>query len=532
MLAELQSIRDRLNKLREDIVKLGPDRRRKEIGRKKLDESNELYNRAADIVSQLQEQTEKYKASELELANTHINDIADTYSRIKIALNYFDTESQTEEKMAKPSFDVKTAIALLPVMTGQEDTTKQLIDGILMYSSIINSETQQVLIEFVLKTRLSSSAKLRLKTSYTSVELLIADMRTFLLPKKSSESIQAQLYRARQGRRTIEAFGAEIEDLFVNLTISQADGNDSRYDVLRPLNEKSAIKRFADGLADPKLSTIISSRQFTSLPEAIRTAIDEHSSSPRQDQVLHYGSGHSRNNYGNRNAHSARYNRNRGRNFNAGDKLTTTNLLEHKINLKENASPVYVKPYRIPHALRKELQTQIQDMLDNDIIEETTSEWSSPVLRVPKKSDKLGEKKWRLVVDYRQLNNKIQDDKFPLPNITEILDSLAGSVCNACSGSPRQVSAQGSASSPWARQGNNSAPFSLKCMLRLPTTGKHARLGVISVRAPVKQLAAVQSATHVVVPLGTAQLISMGSPGEQLTAVRCCALLLSPYVFF
>ncbi|XP_063367642.1 uncharacterized protein LOC134656055 [Cydia amplana] len=211
--------------------------------------------------------------------------------------------------MAKPSFDVKTAIALLPVMTGQEDTTKQLIDGIIMYSSIINSETQQVLIEFVLKTRLSSSAKLRLKTSYTSVELLIADMRTFLLPKKSSESIQAQLYRARQGRRTIEAFGAEIEDLFVNLTISQADGNDSRYDILRPLNEKSAIKRFADGLADPKLSTIISSRQFTSLPEAIRTAIDEHSSSPQQEQVLHYGRNHYRNNYGNRNAHSARYNR-------------------------------------------------------------------------------------------------------------------------------------------------------------------------------------------------------------------------------
>ncbi|XP_063618671.1 uncharacterized protein LOC134791553 [Cydia splendana] len=320
--------------------------------------------------------------------------------------------------MAKPSFDVKTAIALLPVMTGQEDTTKQLIDGILMYSSIINSETQQVLIDFVLKTRLSSSAKLRLKTSYSSVELLVTDMRTFLLPKKSSESIQAQLYRARQGRRTIEAFGAEIEDLFVNLTISQADGNDSRYDILRPLNEKSAIKRFADGLADPKLSTIISSRQFTSLPEAIRTAIDENSSSPQQDQVLHYGRGHSRNNYGNRNAHSARYNRNKGRDFNTGnkntfgtryysnnnrntgDKLTTTNLLEHKINLKENASPVYVKPYRIPHALRKELQTQIQDMLDNDIIEETTSEWSSPVLLVPKKSDKLGEKKWRLVVDY------------------------------------------------------------------------------------------------------------------------------------
>lgn len=111
-----------------------------------------------------------------------------------------------------------------------------------------------------------------------------------------------------------------------------------------------------------------------------------------------------------------------------GDKLSVNNLMEHNITLKDNVSPVYVKPYRIPYALKGEVDRQIQEMLDNDIIEETTSEWSSPVLLVPKKSDKNNEKKWRLVIDYRQLNNNIQDDKFPLPNINEILDSLSGSI--------------------------------------------------------------------------------------------------------
>lgn len=38
------------------------------------------------------------------------------------------------------------------------------------------------------------------------------------------------------------------------------------------------------------------------------------------------------------------------------------------------------------------------------------------------------EKKWRVVIDYRKLNNQIQDDKFPLPNIADILDSLSGAV--------------------------------------------------------------------------------------------------------
>lgn len=47
---------------------------------------------------------------------------------------------------------------------------------------------------------------------------------------------------------------------------------------------------------------------------------------------------------------------------------------------------------------------------------------------VPKKEDRSKEKKGRLVIDYRQLNNCIKDDKFPLPNITDILDSLSGSI--------------------------------------------------------------------------------------------------------
>lgn len=111
-----------------------------------------------------------------------------------------------------------------------------------------------------------------------------------------------------------------------------------------------------------------------------------------------------------------------------GDKLSCTNLMTHSITLKPNVSPVYVKPHRLPHALRKEVQRQIDVMLENDIIEEATSEWSSPVLLVPKKADRSNEKQWRLVIDYRQLNNRIMDDKFPLPNITDILDSLANNI--------------------------------------------------------------------------------------------------------
>ena len=110
------------------------------------------------------------------------------------------------------------------------------------------------------------------------------------------------------------------------------------------------------------------------------------------------------------------------------DPLTVTNIYKHKIQLKENAVPVFVKPYRLPHVQKGEIHKQVEKMLSDGIIEEKRSGWSSPLLIVPKKVGHNGNKKWRIVVDYRLLNRQITDDKFPLPCISEILDSLSDTV--------------------------------------------------------------------------------------------------------
>ena len=62
-------------------------------------------------------------------------------------------------------------------------------------------------------------------------------------------------------------------------------------------------------------------------------------------------------------------------------------------------------------------------MLAEKIVEQSNSAYNSPILLVPKKSADWSEK-WRLVVDYRQLNKKLVPDKFPLPRIDEVLDQL------------------------------------------------------------------------------------------------------------
>ncbi|CAK1590219.1 unnamed protein product [Parnassius mnemosyne] len=63
-------------------------------------------------------------------------------------------------------------------------------------------------------------------------------------------------------------------------------------------------------------------------------------------------------------------------------------------------------------------------MLEQNIIRPSDSAWSSPIWIVPKKADASGKIKWRLVVDFRKVNEKTVDDKYPIPNITDVLDKL------------------------------------------------------------------------------------------------------------
>jgi hypothetical protein len=50
---------------------------------------------------------------------------------------------------------------------------------------------------------------------------------------------------------------------------------------------------------------------------------------------------------------------------------------------------------------------------------------------IPKKEDASGGK-WRLVVEFRKLNEKSVGDAYPLPDITEILDQLGQSKYFSC----------------------------------------------------------------------------------------------------
>jgi len=62
-----------------------------------------------------------------------------------------------------------------------------------------------------------------------------------------------------------------------------------------------------------------------------------------------------------------------------------TNVIEHEIPIGD-ARPIRRPQYRTPYALREEMETQVENMLDNGVIRPSNSPWSAPAILVPKKS--------------------------------------------------------------------------------------------------------------------------------------------------
>lgn len=104
------------------------------------------------------------------------------------------------------------------------------------------------------------------------------------------------------------------------------------------------------------------------------------------------------------------------------DKMTINNFYTQSLQLSDT-EPIYIRNYRNPHSTRVEISSQVSNLLNNNLIEPATSNYNSPIILVPKKSENKS-KKWRLCIDYRRLNKKLIADKFPLPRIDEILENL------------------------------------------------------------------------------------------------------------
>ncbi|UYV77837.1 hypothetical protein LAZ67_15002540 [Cordylochernes scorpioides] len=93
----------------------------------------------------------------------------------------------------------------------------------------------------------------------------------------------------------------------------------------------------------------------------------------------------------------------------------------YHIKLKANTEPIRQKAYRRSPKEREIIEEQVKEMCEKGVIRKSTSPWASPVVLV-KKSDGS----YRFCVDYRKVNNVTEKFSYPLPDITDCLDRLAG----------------------------------------------------------------------------------------------------------
>jgi hypothetical protein len=79
--------------------------------------------------------------------------------------------------------------------------------------------------------------------------------------------------------------------------------------------------------------------------------------------------------------------------------------------------------YRTNPEETKEIQQQVQELLDNGYARESLSPCVVPVILVPKKNST-----WRMCVDCRVINNITIRYRFSIPRLDNMFDVLSGST--------------------------------------------------------------------------------------------------------
>jgi hypothetical protein len=102
--------------------------------------------------------------------------------------------------------------------------------------------------------------------------------------------------------------------------------------------------------------------------------------------------------------------------------LPPERTIQHEINTG-TADPIAKSTYRMSPKELHELKVQLDELLKLGFIQPSSPPWASPVLFARKRDGDL-----RLCTDYRSLNAVTTKNKYPIPRVDEIFDSLGGAV--------------------------------------------------------------------------------------------------------
>ncbi|XP_062537882.1 uncharacterized protein LOC134206209 [Armigeres subalbatus] len=100
-------------------------------------------------------------------------------------------------------------------------------------------------------------------------------------------------------------------------------------------------------------------------------------------------------------------------------KLGRTSLIQHEIILKEGAKPRNPVMYKGSPYMQEAIKKEVERFKALDAIEECYSEWTNPLVPVPKKNGKV-----RVCLDSRKINKLTVKDSYPMRNMQDIFRRL------------------------------------------------------------------------------------------------------------
>ena len=95
-----------------------------------------------------------------------------------------------------------------------------------------------------------------------------------------------------------------------------------------------------------------------------------------------------------------------------------TDKIVHDIDVGDSA-PIRQAPYRLNPKKIEIVKSEIESMLEADIIEPSSSPYSSPIIVLTKEDGSA-----RICVDLRKVNDVSKSDSYPLPRIDDLIDKI------------------------------------------------------------------------------------------------------------
>lgn len=107
--------------------------------------------------------------------------------------------------------------------------------------------------------------------------------------------------------------------------------------------------------------------------------------------------------------------------FSLHGEIGCATTIKHSIEINDKTKPIAEPLRRKPLAHVEETKRQIQTMLEDGIISESSSPWASPYIVVKKKT---GDN--RVCIEFRKIHEATKKNVYPLPSIDKCLETLAG----------------------------------------------------------------------------------------------------------